>query len=190
MKGQVRLMSATMTDPRQSSGPQLRVTRHGYDPADVHGLLASARKRLVALSDRIRRAEAANVALVTELRQWKERARVAEDDCRRLVEALAVAEATVATTVAEVQVRADHLIERARCEADHLKLRAREEADRVREEIQLEQLAHDADRWLAQERTFDLALGDEDPTSDPVFAQFMSDEIEDEPSREWVLGES
>jgi cell division septum initiation protein DivIVA len=183
-------MSATMTESPQSAAPQLRVTRHGYDPADVHALLSSARQRLVQLSERIRRAESANVALVTELRQWKERAKVAEDDCRRLVEALAVAEATVATTVAEVQVRADHLIERARCEAEHLKLRAREEADRVREEIQVERMAHDADTWLAQEQQFDLALGDEDPTSDPVFAQFMSDEIEDEPSREWVLGDN
>jgi cell division septum initiation protein DivIVA len=182
-------MSATMTESRQSSPPQLRVTRHGYDPADVHGLLNSARQRLVALSDRIRRAEAANVALVTELRQWKERARASEDDCRRLVEALAVAEATVATTVAEVQVRADHLIERARCEADHLKMRAREEADRIREEIRVERMTHDADAWLADERSFEIALADEDPPVDPVFAQFMSSEIEDEPSREWVLGE-
>ncbi len=183
-------MSATMTESRESSSPKLRVTRHGYHPADVHALLSSARQRLVQLSERIRRAESANVALVTELRQWKERARAAEDDCRRLVEALAVAEATVATSVAEVQVRADQIVERARCEADHLKQRAREEADRVREEIELERMAHEADTFLANERAYDLALGDEDPTSDPVFAQFMSEEIEEEPSREWVLGSS
>jgi cell division septum initiation protein DivIVA len=183
-------MSATMTEsPQSTAASKLRVTRHGYDPADVHALLNAARKRLVALSDRIRRAEAANVALVTELRQNKERARVAEDDCRRLVEALAVAEATVATTVAEVQVRADHLIERARCEAEHLRHQAQEEADRVREEIEVERMTHEADNWLAEEQQFDLALGDEDPTSDPVFAQFMSVDIEDEPSREWVLGQ-
>jgi len=183
-------MSATMTESRQSSPPKLRVTRHGYDPADVHGLLNSARKRLVALSDRLRRAESANVALVTELRQWKERARGGEDDCRRPVEALAVAEATVATSVAEVQARADQIIERARCEADHLKQRAREEAERVREEIELERMTHEADTFLANERAYDLTLDDdEDPSADPVFAQFMSAEIEEEPSREWVLGE-
>ena len=91
--------------------------------------------------------------------------------------------------MAEIQVRADQIVERARCEADHLKQRAREEADRVREEIQLERMAHEAEGFLAQERQFDLVLGDEDPTVDPVFAQFMSEEIEEEPSREWVLGQ-
>ena len=128
------------------------------------------------------------MALVAELRQWKERARASEDDCRRLVEALAVAEATVATTVAEVQVRADHLVERARCEAEHLTLRAREEADRVREEI--ERRAHGPRRRRLAGRgalvDLDLAI----PRTDPVFAQFMSDDIEDEPSREWVLGQT
>ena len=82
----------------------------------------------------------------------RERNRVAEDDCRRLVEALAVAEATVATSVAEVQVRADHLMVRARCEADHLTMRAREEAERIREEIELERVTHEADSWLASEQ--------------------------------------
>jgi cell division septum initiation protein DivIVA len=183
-------MSATMSESRQSTTPQLRVTRHGYDPADVHGLLSTARRRLVALSDRIRRAEDANVALVTELRQWKERARVAEDDCRRLVEALAVAEATVATSVAEVQVRADHLMVRARCEADHLTMRAREQAERIREQMDVERMTHEAEGWLADERRLDLHLDEPDAEQDPVFRRFMSDAIEDEPSREWVLGDN
>ena len=182
-------MSATTTESPQQTAPHLRVTRHGYDPADVHDLLATARRRLVALSERIRRAEAANVALVTELRTWKERARASEDDCRRLVEALAVAEATVATSVAEVQVRADHLMVRARCEADHLTMRAREEAERIREEIDLERVTHQADTWLVAEQDFARELEAADPEQDPVFRRFMSDAIEEEPSREWVLGQ-
>ena len=64
------------------------------------------------------------MALVAEVKTWKERARAAEADRRRLEDALAAAEATVATSIAEVQIRADHLIERARCEAEHLTLRA------------------------------------------------------------------
>jgi cell division septum initiation protein DivIVA len=192
MKGQVWPMAATMTDSRQSTAfpeateprrPQLRVTRHGYDPADVHALLASARGRLVALADRIRRAEAANVALVAETKAWKERARIAEADRRRLEDALAAAEATVATSIAEVQIRADHLVERARCEAEHLTLRAQETARRVREEIELERMAHEATSLVAD----DLGL-DADPEEDRVFSRFMSDEIADEPSREWVIG--
>ena len=184
-------MSATIAEsPQSTPTPQLRVTRHGYDPADVHDLLANARRRLVALSDRLRRAEAANVALVTELRQVRERNRAAEDDCRRLVEALAVAEATVATSVAEVQVRADHLMVRARCEADHLTMRAREEAERIREQIELERVTHEADSWLASEHGFDLDLDAPDAEQDPVFRRFMSEAIEDEPSRQWVLGSS
>jgi cell division septum initiation protein DivIVA len=181
-------MSATTTESPQTTAPQLRVTRHGYDPADVHDLLAAARRRLVTLSERIRRAESANVALVTELRQWRERASAAEDDCRRLVEALAVAEATVATSVAEVQVRADHLMVRARCEADHLTMRAREQADRIREEIDLERMAHQAEGLLASEEDFARELEAADPETDPLFRRFMSEDIEDEPSREWVLG--
>ena len=195
MKGQVWPVAATMTDSRQDnspfgpsepftpSRPQLRVTRHGYDPADVHALLASARARLVALADRIRRAEAANVALVAEARAWKERARVAESDRRRLEDALAVAESTVATSIAEVQVRADHLVERARCEAEHLTLRAKETARRVREEVELERMAHEAGALAAGDLGFDTDLEE-----DRVFSRFMSDEIADEPSREWVIG--
>ena len=182
-------MSATTTESSHSAAPHLRVTRHGYDPADVHDLLATARRRLVALSERIRRAEAANVALVTELRTWKERARVAEDDCRRLVEALAVAEATVATSVAEVQVRADHLMVRARCEADHLTMRAQEEADRIREQIELERVTHEADSWLATGQDLAREFEAVDEAQDPVFRRFMSEDIADEPSREWVLGQ-
>ena len=185
-------MATTMTDSRQNTGfpegagpqrPQLRVTRHGYDPADVHALLASARTRLVALADRIRRAEAANVVLVAEARAWKERARAAESDRRRLEDALAAAEATVATSIAEVQIRADHLVERARCEAEHLTLRAREAARRVHEEIELERTAQEATSLVAD----DLGL-DADLEADRVFSRFMSDEIADEPSREWVIG--
>ena len=185
-------MATTMTDPRESTvfpevgepgRPQLRVTRHGYDPADVHALLASARARLVALADRIRRAEAANVALVAEVRAWKERARTAEADRRRLEDALAAAEATVATSIAEVQIRADHLVERARCEAEHLTLRAREAARRLHEEIELERMAHDARSLVAD----DLGLHAE-PEEDRMFSRFMSDDIADEPSREWVIG--
>jgi cell division septum initiation protein DivIVA len=185
-------MATTMTDPRQNAAfpevagpqrPQLRVTRHGYDPADVHALLASARTRLVALADRIRRAEAANVVLVAEARAWKERARATESDRRRLEDALAAAEATVATSIAEVQIRADHLVERARCEAEHLTLRAREAARRVHEEIELERTAQEATSLVAD----DLGL-DVDLEADRVFSRFMSDEIADEPSREWVIG--
>jgi hypothetical protein len=192
MKGQVWPMAASMTDSRQSTvfpgateprRPQLRVTRHGYDPADVHALLASARARLVALADRIRRAEAANVALVAEAKAWKERARAAESERRRLEDALASAEATVATSIAEVQVRADHLVERARCEAEHLTLRAHETVRRAREEIELERMAHEATSLVAEE----LGL-DADPEEDRVFSRFMSDDIADEPSREWVIG--
>jgi cell division septum initiation protein DivIVA len=178
---------ATMTESRLEGvqeSSQLRVTRHGYDPADVHALLASARKRLMTLADRLRRTEEANVALVDEARQWKARARAAESQRRRLEDALAAAEATVATTVAEVQVRADHLVERARCEAEHLTLRAREHARRVREEARLEAEARASTGWLA---SGDLDLGD-DAESDEVFSRFMSDEIDDEPSREWVIG--
>jgi cell division septum initiation protein DivIVA len=183
-------MSATTTESPHSTAPHLRVARHGYDPEDVHDLLATARRRLVALSERIRRTESANIALVTELRTWKERARAAEDDCRRLVEALAVAEATVATSIAEVQVRADHLMVRARCEADHLTMRAQEQADRIREEIDLERATHEADSWLATGEDFARELEAVDEEQDPVFRRFMSDAIEDEPSREWVLGSS
>jgi hypothetical protein len=68
-------------------------------------------------------------------------------------------------------------------------MRAREEAERIREEIEVERMAHQAEGFLAQERRYDLVLGDDEPTSDPVFAQFMSEDIEDEPSREWVLSE-
>jgi cell division septum initiation protein DivIVA len=184
MKGQVWPMAATMTDSRQSAAPQLRVTRHGYDPADVHALLASARARLVGLADRIRRAEAANVALVAEVCQWKERARAAESDRRRLEDALASAEATVATSIAEVQIRADQLVERARCEAEHLTLRAEEAAQRVHEQIELERLAHEATSLVVEER-LDL---DADLAEADVFSRFMSAEIADEPSREWVIG--
>ena len=184
MKGQVWPMAATMTDSHQTATPQLRVTRHGYDPADVHALLASARARLVGLADRIRRAEAANAALVVEVQQWKVRARAAESDRRRLEDALAAAEATVATSIAEVQIRADHLVERARCEAEHLTLRAREEARRVHEAIELERLAHEATSLVVEEG---LDLG-ADPAEADVFSRFMSTEIADEPSREWVIG--
>lgn len=177
-------MAATMTESHPSVTPQLRVTRHGYDPADVHALLASARARLVGLADRIRRAEAANVTLVAEAQQWKDRARVAESDRRRLQDALAAAEATVATSVAEVQIRADHLVERARCEAEHLTLRAEEAARRVREQIELEAMAHAATSAAVEER-LDL---DADLAEANVFSRFMSTEIADEPSREWVIG--
>ena len=201
-------MSATMTESPQhpptagaaptdatpqgpaapGAAPQLRVTRHGYAPEDVHGLLATARRRLVALSERLQRAEAANVTLVEEARRWRARAEAAEGDCRRLVEALEVAEATVAGSVAEVQVRADHLMVRARCEADHLRARAQEEADRVREQLEVERMAQQADEWLG-EGYHELDPADADPDLDPVFRRFMSDAVEDEPSREWVLGE-
>jgi cell division septum initiation protein DivIVA len=177
-------MAATMTDSHRSSAPQLRVTRHGYDPAEVHALLASARARLVALADRIRRAEAANVALVAEVQQWRARARAAESDRRRLEDALAAAEATVATSVAEIQVRADHLVERARCEAQHLTLRARAEARRLREEIEMERPAKGATSLLHEE-ALDLET---DPGESAVFSRFMSAEIAEEPSREWVMG--
>ena len=185
MKVQVWPMAATMTDSRPSA-PQLRVTRHGYDPADVHALLASARARLVGLADRIRRAEAANVALVAEVQQWRDRARAAESDRRRLEDALAVAESTVATSIAEVQICADHLVERARCEAEHLTLRAEEAARRVREQIELERVAHEATSLVVEE-SLDLDL-DADLAEADVFSRFMSDEIADEPSREWVIG--
>ncbi len=179
-------MAATMTETRtkEVAAPQLRVTCHGYDPADVHALLASARKRLMTLADRMRRAEEANVALVAEARQWKARARAAESQRRRLEDALAAAEATVATTVAEVQVRADHLVERARCEAEHLTLRAEERARRLREEARLEVEAEASTVWLA---SGELDLGT-DAEADAVFSRFMSDDIDDEPSREWVIG--
>ena len=99
-------MATTMTDPRESTvfpevgepgRPQLRVTRHGYDPADVHALLASAR--------------------------------------------------------------------------------------RLHEEIELERMAHDARSLVAD----DLGLQAE-PEEDRMFSRFMSDDIADEPSREWVIG--
>lgn len=172
-------MAASLTN-----SPQLRVTRHGYDPEDVHTLLASARSRLLSLAERLARAEATNVALVGDVRRWKQRARTAEAERRRLEDALASAEATVATTVAEVQVRADHLVERARCEAQHLTLRAREEARRVREEAELERLAGDTAPWLDASAPGSGAV----PASEQVFSRFMSDEIADEPSRQWVLG--
>jgi len=180
----VWLMAATMTDSHQSATPQLRVTRHGYDAADVHALLASARARLVGLADRIRRAEAANVALGAEAQQWQDRARAAAADRRRLEDALAAAEATVATSIAEVQIRADHLVERARCEAEHLTLRAEEAARRVREQIELERMAHEADSVVVAEG-LDL---DADLAEANVFSRFMSTEVADEPSREWVIG--
>jgi len=177
-------MAATMTDSRPSTASQLRVTRHGYDPADVHALLASARARLMGLADRIRRAEAANVALVAEVKQWRDRARAAESDRRRLEDALAAAEATVATSIAEVQIRADHIVERARCEAGHLTLRAEEAARRVREELELERVAHEATSLVAEDGLdLEVELAEAD-----VFSRFMSDEIADEPSREWVIG--
>lgn len=178
-------MATTMTDSHQRATPQLRVTRHGYDPADVHALLASARARLVGLADRIRRAEAANVALGAEVQQWKDRARAAESERRRLEDALAAAEATVATSIAEVQIRADHLVERARCEAEHLTLRAEEAARRVREQIELERMAQQASSPATEER-LDLDL-DVDLADADVFSRFMSPEIADEPSREWVI---
>jgi cell division septum initiation protein DivIVA len=177
-------MAATMTDSRHGHSSRLRVTRHGYDPADVHSVLAAARARLVGLADRVCRAEAANVALVAEVQQLKERARTAEAERRRMADALAAAESTVATSVAEVQIRADHLVERARCEAGHLTLRAQEEAQRVRDEIQREQEAHEA----AMGRTAEALDLDADPGEEMSFSRFMSDTIADEPSREWVMG--
>jgi hypothetical protein len=54
----------------------------------------------------------------------------------------------------------------------------------VREEARLEAGARASTGWLA---SGDLDLGD-DAESDEVFSRFMSDEIDDEPSREWVIG--
>lgn len=185
-------MVATMTESPQHDMPvgaaapgRLRVTRHGYDPADVHALLSAARARLVTLAERIRRAEDANADLEQQARHWRRRAKAAEAECRRLQDALAAAEATVATSIAEVQVRADHLVERARCEAQHLTLRAEEKARRIREEIELERLAHEAESRAVVE-----ALEAEDGAESEAFSRFMSDEIADEPSREWVIATS
>jgi hypothetical protein len=98
--------------------------------------------------------------------------------------ALVSAEALVATSFAEVLIRADQLVERARCEAEHLTLRAEEAAQRVREQIELERLAHEATSLVVEER-LDL---DADLAEADVFSRFMSAEIADEPSREWVIG--
>jgi cell division septum initiation protein DivIVA len=119
-------MAATTTDPGQ-----LRVTRHGYDPGDVDALLAGARGRMARLAERLRRAEAANRALVAEISRWKERVREADASRETFERALSLAESTAAAQVAEAQVRADQLVERARCEAEHLMTRARIEARRA-----------------------------------------------------------
>ena len=91
----------------------------------------------------------------------------------------------MATSIAEVQIRADHLVERARCEADHLTLRARGGGRRA---------SGRRSSWSAWPTTptrlvaDDLGLPTADPEEDPVFSRFMSDDIADEPSREWVIG--
>jgi len=125
-------MSVIFSPPDPApAAPLLRVTRHGYDTGDVNQLLAQARGRLTRLSERIHRAESANVALVGEVQRWKRRARDAEASREEFERALALAESTATATMTEAQVRADQLVERARCEAEHLVTRARIEARRA-----------------------------------------------------------
>lgn len=196
-------MSTTPTPGSPTTAStRLRVTRHGYDPDDVHALMGAARARLCSLAERLARAEAANRALRADLARWQHRAREATDRVGRLEGALAAAESTVATSLAEVQVRADHLVERARAEAEHLRLQAEERARRLHDEVELARLSHEAASWFGAEvadliedgavldLTGDDAGGEVDPRIEAAFARFMSEDVADEPSRGWVLGDA
>jgi cell division septum initiation protein DivIVA len=241
-------MAATMSNPGASTPAQLRLTRHGYDPGDVDALLATARGRLARMAERLRRAEAANTALVAEVKRWKQRAREADAARVTFERALRLAEQTAVAQVAAAQAEASQLVERARCEAEHLVGRARVEARRAQAserrelraraarleaerrrlldvaeglEVDRGRLALNEEQWrhevawmatrmlgaVAQRRQALPAEGEtstpvtevppplehewaeeEDETTSGLFERFMSPAIDDEPSREWVIG--
>ncbi len=152
-------MAATMSNPGAATPAQLRLTRHGYDPGDVDALLATARGRMARMAERLRRAEAANAALVAEVKRWKAFAREAAASRETFERALALAEQTAQAQVAAAHVEADHLVERARCEADHLVNRARVAARRAQASERRE-LRGRADRLEAERRRLqDVAAG-------------------------------
>ncbi len=110
---------------------RLRVTRNGYDPAEVHQLLHGARRRMSALIDRLHRLEKANRAMRGELRRMQ--AEVDEADAARQTfeKALVLVESTATAARADARREAEHILDRARREAHHIVNLARIEARRA-----------------------------------------------------------